>query len=39
MIDDASTDDSAEVAKQIAAEDSRVEVIVHPVEPRKYRDV
>jgi glycosyltransferase involved in cell wall biosynthesis len=29
IIDDASTDDSAEVAKQIAAEDTRVEVSVH----------
>jgi GT2 family glycosyltransferase len=30
IIDDASTDDSALVAKHIAAEDSRVEVIAHP---------
>ena len=29
VIDDASTDDSAQVAKQIAANDSRVEVITH----------
>lgn len=31
IIDDASTDDSAQVAKQIAADDSRVEVITHSV--------
>jgi glycosyltransferase involved in cell wall biosynthesis len=30
IIDDASTDDSANVARQIAARDSRVEVSVHP---------
>jgi glycosyltransferase involved in cell wall biosynthesis len=30
IIDDASSDDSAEVAKQLAAEDPRVNVIVHP---------
>jgi glycosyltransferase involved in cell wall biosynthesis len=30
IIDDASTDNSAQVAKQIAAEDSRVDVILHP---------
>src|SRR5215470_6327097 len=29
IIDDASTDDSAEVARKIAARDPRVEVIVH----------
>ena len=29
VIDDASTDDSADVARQLAAEDDRVEVIVH----------
>jgi len=31
IIDDASTDDSAEVAKKIAARDPRVEVAIHPV--------
>jgi glycosyltransferase involved in cell wall biosynthesis len=31
VIDDASTDDSAQVAKQIAADDPRVDVIAHPV--------
>ena len=31
IIDDASTDDSADVARQIAARRSRVEVVVHPV--------
>jgi glycosyltransferase involved in cell wall biosynthesis len=31
IIDDASTDDSAQMAKQIAADDSRVQVITHPV--------
>jgi len=31
IIDDASPDDSAEVANKIAARDSRVEVIVHAV--------
>jgi glycosyltransferase involved in cell wall biosynthesis len=34
VIDDASTDDSVEVAKQLAVEDSRVEVTVHPVNRR-----
>jgi glycosyltransferase involved in cell wall biosynthesis len=34
VIDDASTDDSVEVAKAIAAEDSRVEVAVHAVNRR-----
>jgi glycosyltransferase involved in cell wall biosynthesis len=31
IIDDASTDDSAQVAKQLAAGDSRIDLIVHPV--------
>src|SRR6516165_1169262 len=31
LIDDASTDDSAEVAQKIAADDDRVEVIIHSV--------
>jgi glycosyltransferase involved in cell wall biosynthesis len=30
IIDDASPDDSAEIARKIAARDSRVEVVVHP---------
>ena len=30
IIDDASTDDSAEVAHRLAARDSRIEVVVHP---------
>jgi hypothetical protein len=34
VIDDASTDDSVEVAKQLASEDSRVEVSVHAVNRR-----
>ena len=34
IIDDASTDNSAEVAKDLAAEDSRVEVTVHSVNQR-----
>ena len=33
IIDDASTDDSALVGKQIAAQDPRVELIVHQSEP------
>ena len=31
VIDDASTDDSAQAAKQIAADDPRVDVLAHPV--------
>ena len=34
VIDDASTDDSVEVAKQLAGDDSRVEVTVHPTNRR-----
>ena len=37
IIDDASKDDSAEVAREIAAGDSRVEVAVHPVNQGNLR--
>jgi glycosyltransferase involved in cell wall biosynthesis len=37
IIDDASTDDSAEVAQKIAANDERIEVAVHPVNKGNLR--
>jgi glycosyltransferase involved in cell wall biosynthesis len=37
IIDDASTDDSAEVAQKIAANDERIEVAIHPVNKGNLR--